>query len=86
MIQIKVPPPHLEVVVRCIDAKNPPADVNKWIEEGKLYKLKGTTQALNTDDISVIITDNKGEIIEPTASMGGFKSSRLEIAFELCKN
>jgi len=87
MIQIKVPPHHLEVIVRCVDAKNPPKNVVNWIEKDRLYKLKGITPALNSaDETSVIILDKNGKVIEPTPNIGGFKSSRLAIAFELCKN
>ncbi len=70
----------------CRDASNPPADVENWIEEGRFYKLKGTTQSLNTDELCAIITDSTGKIIKPTKNWFGFKASRLVTMFELCKN
>ena len=78
------PPKYIQLIAICKDASNPPKDVQDWVKENKMYKVLGFRQALNTDDISVIISDNDGVEMQPTRSMGGYRGSRFElIAFIL---
>lgn len=84
-IEIKVPHNNTEVIAICIDDTNPPQNVQDWITEGRLYKIEGMTNALNVDDVSLIISRN-GKRLQPTPNMAGFRGQRFGEAFTLFKN
>ncbi len=84
-VEIKSPPFNTEVILVCIDDSNPPENVQDWVEEGHLYKMEGMTNALNVDDVSIIISLH-GKKLQPTPNMAGFRGQRLMVAFTLFKN
>lgn len=84
-IEVRTPPKHLEVIVICLDDTNPPKNVQDWVKEGSLYTMDGMTNALNVDDVSLILSKN-GKRLQPTPNMGGFKGQRFMEVFSLCKN
>jgi hypothetical protein len=73
------PPKYIELFATCKDASNPPKDVQDWVEENKMYRVLGFRQALNTDEISVILADKDRVEMQPSYSMGGYKGSRFEL-------
>lgn len=73
------PPKFIQLLAVCKDATNPPKEVQDWVEENKMYKVLGFRQALNTDDISVVLADKNGVEMQPNRSMGGYKGSRFTL-------
>lgn len=73
------PPKHIQLIAVCKDATNPPKEVKDWVEENKMYKVLGFRQALNTDEISIVLADKDGVEMQPNRSMGGYKGSRFTL-------
>lgn len=73
------PPKYIQLIAVCKDAANPPKEVQDWVEENKMYKVLGFRQALNTDDISIVLADKDGVEMQPNRSMGGYKGSRFTL-------
>jgi len=85
-VQAGTPPLHLEVFLICRDASNPPENVENWIEQGKLYRLKLIVKANNTEGLSLILADKDHQLIKPSKDFFGIRDDRMERAFELCRN
>lgn len=84
-VPLKIPIPIYQLYAECIDDSLPKFQPDNWVKKGRWYKVKWFTDALNTDDIAVTITDKNDNIIEPSSSMSAFKVSRF-IIHDICLN
>jgi hypothetical protein len=84
-VSLRVPLPIYQYYAECIDDTLPKFKPDNWIKKYKWYKVVWFTDALNTDDIAVTISNKEGEIIEPSDSISAFKASRF-IIHQVCLN
>lgn len=79
MVNLIVPPPHIQMFAICKDDTLPKFKPDNWIENGRWYPVRCFAHALNTDGIAVAITDNKNKVIHPSDSMSSFKLERFDL-------
>jgi hypothetical protein len=79
MVNLEIPPKHIEIFAVCIDDEKPKFHINNWIEKNKWYRVRGFTEPLNiSDGKAVIIYDSKGNEIHPSESHWSFSANRFD--------